>query len=49
MADEEHLLEELLLGDKKECMKHVKMLSLEKFDISKVTKSGSVNLEKLLL
>ncbi|KAH7866052.1 hypothetical protein Vadar_014920 [Vaccinium darrowii] len=36
MADKEHILE-LILGDEKERVKHVKMLSLEKFNISKVT------------
>lgn len=35
MADKEHILE-LILGDEKERVKHIKMLSLEKFDISKV-------------
>ncbi|KAM0036580.1 putative anthranilate synthase [Helianthus debilis subsp. tardiflorus] len=46
--DEDEQLEKMLLSDEKQCAEHIMLVDLVRNDVGKVTKPGSVNVEKLL-
>ncbi|KAM3697860.1 hypothetical protein ACB098_06G145000 [Castanea mollissima] len=45
---EDHMLEDQLLSDEKQCAEHVMLVDLGRNDVGKVSKSGSVKVEKLM-
>ncbi|KVI04885.1 ADC synthase [Cynara cardunculus var. scolymus] len=47
-ADEDKELEHQLLNDEKQCAEHIMLVDLGRNDVGKVSKSGSVNVEKLM-
>ncbi|XP_058099631.1 anthranilate synthase alpha subunit 2, chloroplastic-like [Magnolia sinica] len=46
--EEDELLEKQLLNDEKECAEHIMLVDLGRNDVGKVSKSGSVKVEKLM-
>ncbi|KAL8224095.1 hypothetical protein R6Q57_019570 [Mikania cordata] len=46
--DEDEQLEERLLNDEKQCAEHIMLVDLGRNDVGKVTKPGSVKVEKLM-
>ncbi|KAJ0725655.1 putative anthranilate synthase [Helianthus annuus] len=46
--DEDEQLEKMLLSDEKQCAEHTMLVDLGRNDVGKVTKPGSVNVEKLM-
>ncbi|XP_076931159.1 anthranilate synthase alpha subunit 1, chloroplastic-like [Bidens hawaiensis] len=46
--DEDEQLEKMLLKDEKQCAEHIMLVDLGRNDVGKVTKAGSVNVEKLM-
>ncbi|KAL8242228.1 hypothetical protein R6Q59_012530 [Mikania micrantha] len=46
--DEDEQLEERLLNDEKQCAEHIMLVDLGRNDVGKVTKAGSVKVEKLM-
>ncbi|XP_071686521.1 anthranilate synthase alpha subunit 1, chloroplastic-like [Rutidosis leptorrhynchoides] len=46
--EEDEQLEEILLNDEKQCAEHIMLVDLGRNDVGKVSKSGSVNVEKLM-
>ncbi|KAI7747288.1 hypothetical protein M8C21_022662, partial [Ambrosia artemisiifolia] len=46
--DEDEQLEKKLLNDEKQCAEHIMLVDLGRNDVGKVTKPGSVNVEKLM-
>ncbi|CAH9057608.1 unnamed protein product [Cuscuta epithymum] len=46
--EEDMMLEMLLLNDEKECAEHTMLVDLGRNDVGKVSKPGSVNVEKLM-
>ncbi|XP_071732775.1 anthranilate synthase alpha subunit 1, chloroplastic-like [Rutidosis leptorrhynchoides] len=46
--EEDEQLEEKLLNDEKQCAEHIMLVDLARNDVGKVTKSGSVKVEKLM-
>ncbi|KAK1415521.1 hypothetical protein QVD17_31304 [Tagetes erecta] len=47
-ADEDERLEKVLLSDGKQCAEHIMLVDLGRNDVGKVTKPGSVKVEKLM-
>ncbi|XP_043699096.1 anthranilate synthase alpha subunit 2, chloroplastic-like isoform X4 [Telopea speciosissima] len=47
-SDEDKMLEKLLLNDEKQCAEHVMLVDLGRNDVGKVSKPGSVKVEKLM-
>ncbi|KAJ9553486.1 hypothetical protein OSB04_017531 [Centaurea solstitialis] len=47
-TDEDKQLEQQLLSDEKQCAEHIMLVDLGRNDVGKVSKSGSVNVEKLM-
>ncbi|KAI3734933.1 hypothetical protein L6452_14415 [Arctium lappa] len=47
-TDEDKELEHQLLNDEKQCAEHIMLVDLGRNDVGKVSKSGSVNVEKLM-
>ncbi|CAA2975276.1 anthranilate synthase alpha subunit 1, chloroplastic, partial [Olea europaea subsp. europaea] len=47
-ALEDEMLEMMMLKDEKQCAEHIMLVDLGRNDIGKVSKAGSVNLEKLM-
>ncbi|KAI7984493.1 hypothetical protein LOK49_LG15G01259 [Camellia lanceoleosa] len=45
---EDYMLEKQLLSDEKQCAEHIMLVDLGRNDVGKVSKSGSVNVEKLM-
>lgn len=45
---EDQILEKQLLADEKQCAEHVMLVDLGRNDVGKVSKAGSVNVEKLM-
>ncbi|PKU87365.1 anthranilate synthase alpha subunit 1, chloroplastic [Dendrobium catenatum] len=45
---EDKILEQLLLSDEKQCAEHIMLVDLGRNDVGKVSKSGTVNVEKLM-
>ncbi|RZC78273.1 hypothetical protein C5167_002494 [Papaver somniferum] len=45
---EDEILEKLLLGDEKQCAEHVMLVDLGRNDVGKVSKPGSVKVDKLM-
>ncbi|KAL6967657.1 Allatostatins [Cleaved into: Allatostatin-1] [Sarracenia purpurea var. burkii] len=45
---EDYMLEKQLLHDEKQCAEHIMLVDLGRNDVGKVSKSGSVNVEKLM-
>ncbi|KAK4489263.1 hypothetical protein RD792_005060 [Penstemon davidsonii] len=46
--DEDEMLEKMLLKDEKQCAEHTMLVDLGRNDVGKVSKSGSVKVEKLM-
>ncbi|KAL3834853.1 hypothetical protein ACJIZ3_009589 [Penstemon smallii] len=46
--DEDEMLEKMLLEDEKQCAEHTMLVDLGRNDVGKVSKSGSVKVEKLM-
>ncbi|KAH0450299.1 hypothetical protein IEQ34_020991 [Dendrobium chrysotoxum] len=46
--EEDKILEQLLLSDEKQCAEHIMLVDLGRNDVGKVSKSGTVNVEKLM-
>lgn len=46
--DEDKILEQLLLSDEKQCAEHIMLVDLGRNDVGKVSKSGTVEVEKLM-
>ncbi|KAJ4977912.1 hypothetical protein NE237_008692 [Protea cynaroides] len=47
-SNEDEMLEKLLLNDEKQCAEHVMLVDLGRNDVGKVSKPGSVKVEKLM-
>ncbi|KAK8970116.1 hypothetical protein KSP40_PGU012138 [Platanthera guangdongensis] len=46
--DDDKILEQLLLSDEKQCAEHIMLVDLGRNDVGKVSKSGTVEVEKLM-